>query len=152
MPPASRSRPGSSTATSAAAPVRRAAAPAATAGEAHGYWPAHAVANHALSGEAVLDTTTASLANPLFDWVGWDAALAGDLGVTTDQLPRLVPTGGEAGRIGGDGPPLASGCIDAMAEQLVAGADRPGDVLVLLGTTLIVWIVAGEAAEVPGYV
>ena len=31
-----------------------------------------------------------------------------------------------------------------MAEQLVAGADQPGDVLVLLGTTLIVWVVAGE--------
>jgi xylulokinase len=125
---------------------------ATTAGAAHGYWPAQAVANHALSGEAVLDTTTASLAHPLFDWVGWDATLAGELGVTTEQLPRLVPTGWEAGRVGGDGPPLASGCIDAMAEQLVAGADRPGDVLVLLGTTLIVWVVANEGAEVPGYV
>ena len=39
-----------------------------------------------------------------------------------------------------------------MAEQLVAGADQPGDVLVLLGTTLIVWVVAHEGAEVPGYV
>ena len=124
----------------------------ATNPDARGYWPAQAVANHALSGEAVLDTTTASLAHPLFDWVGWDAALAGELGVTTEQLPRLVPTGWEAGRVGGDGPSLASGCIDAMAEQLVAGADRPGDVLVLLGTTLIVWVVAAEGDEVPGYV
>jgi len=119
---------------------------------AHGFWPAQAVANHALSGEAVLDTTTAALAHPLFDWVGWDEQLAGDLGIRAEQLPRLVPTGWEAGRIGGDGPALASGCVDAMAEQLVAGADRPGDVLVLFGTTLIVWIVAAEAAEVPGYV
>ncbi len=125
---------------------------AATSGDAAGYWPAQAVANHALSGEAVIDTTTAALANPLFDWVGWDAALAADLGVTTAQLPRLVPTGWEAGRVGGDGPALASGCIDAMAEQLVAGADEPGDVLVLLGTTLIVWVVAEEPSEVPGYV
>ena len=39
-----------------------------------------------------------------------------------------------------------------MAEQLVAGADLPGDVLVLLGTTLIVWVVAHEGAEAPGYV
>jgi sugar (pentulose or hexulose) kinase len=119
---------------------------------AHGFWPAQSVANHALSGEAVLDTTTASLAHPLFDWVGWDEAVAAEVGVATSQLPRLVPTGWEAGRVGGDGPPLASGCVDAMAEQLVAGADRPGDVLVLLGTTLIVWIVASEGAEVPGYV
>lgn len=119
---------------------------------AHGYWPAQAVANHALAGEAVLDTTTASLAHPLFDFTGWDAAIVDDLGITTGQLPRLVPTGWECGKIDGDGPALASGCIDAMAEQLVAGADRPGDVLVLLGTTLIVWVVAHEGAEVPGYV
>jgi len=125
---------------------------AETSGDAHGYWPAQAVANHALSGEAVIDTTTAALANPLFDWVGWDEALAADLGVTTAQLPRLVPTGWEAGRVGGDGPALASGCIDAMAEQLVAGADQSGDVLVLLGTTLIVWVVTDEPSEVPGYV
>jgi xylulokinase len=124
----------------------------AAAPGAHGFWPAQAVANHALCGEAVLDTTTASLAHPLFDWVGWDEAVAHDLGISTAQLPRLVPTGWEAGRIGGDGPALASGCIDAMAEQLVAGADRAGDVLVLMGTTLIVWVVAQEGAEVPGYV
>jgi xylulokinase len=119
---------------------------------AHGFWPAQAVANHALAGEAVLDTTTASLAHPLFDYVQWDAAVAAELGIATSQLPRLVPTGWECGRIGGEGPALASGCIDAMAEQLVAGADRAGDVLVLLGTTLIVWVVAHEGAEVPGYV
>ena len=82
---------------------------AQTAPGAHGYWPAQAVANHALCGEAVLDTITAALANPLFDWVGWDAALAADLGITTEQLPRLVPTGWEAGRVGGDGPALGVG-------------------------------------------
>ncbi len=117
-----------------------------------GFWPAQAVANHALSGEAVLDTTTAALAHPLFDWVGWDAALASELGVRVEQLPRLVPTGWEAGRVGPDGPALASGCVDAFAEQLVAGADHDGDVLVLLGTTLIVWVVADHEATVPGYV
>ena len=51
---------------------------------------------------------------------------------------RSAQRGGSAD----DGPALASGCIDAFAEQLVAGADQPGDVLVLLGTTLIVWVVA----------
>jgi xylulokinase len=119
---------------------------------AHGFWPAQSVANHALAGEAVLDTTTASLAHPLFDFVKWDDDVATELGITADRLPRLVPTGWECGRVDGDGPALASGCIDAMAEQLVAGADRAGDVLVLLGTTLIVWVVAHEGADVPGYV
>jgi xylulokinase len=124
---------------------------AETAPDAHGFWPAQAVANHALSGDAVLDTTTAALAHPLFDWTGWDEALTGELGVRVDQLPRLVPTGWSAGRVGDDGPALASGCLDAFAEQLVAGAEDEGDVLVLLGTTLIVWVVGTSDVPVPGY-
>ncbi|HEX6312987.1 MAG TPA: FGGY family carbohydrate kinase, partial [Acidimicrobiia bacterium] len=35
---------------------------------AHGYWPAQAVANHALAGAAVLDTATAATAAGLLDW------------------------------------------------------------------------------------
>jgi xylulokinase len=118
---------------------------------AHGFWPAQSVANHALSGEAVLDTTTATLAVPLFDWTGWDDGVAADLGIRAGQLPRLVPTGAQAGRIAG-GAALASGCVDAFAEQLVAGADDEGDVLVLLGTTLLVWIVCPHELTVAGYV
>jgi xylulokinase len=114
--------------------------------EARGFWPAQAVANHSLGGVAVLDTATAATAYPLFDWTGWDESLASEVGITTDQLPRLVPTGWAGGNVGGpDGPVLASGCIDALAEQIVAGADGDGDVLVLLGTTLIVWVVVPES-------
>jgi len=120
--------------------------------DAAGYWPAQAVANHALAGEAVLDTTTAATAYPLFDWTGWDAEIAGDVGVRPDQLPKLAPTGFECGRVGGpDGPALGSGCIDAFAEQLVAGADEDGDVLVILGTTLIVWAVTSSDETVPDH-
>jgi len=120
--------------------------------DAAGYWPATAVANHALSGEAVLDSSTASTAFPLFDWTAWDPDVAGPLGVGIEQLPRLVPTAWEAGRVGGaDGPVLASGCIDALADQIVAGADDDGDVLVLLGTTLIVNSVSASHEPVEGY-
>jgi xylulokinase len=120
--------------------------------DAAGYWPAQAVANHALAGRPVLDTTTAATAYPLFDWTGWDAALAADVGVRPEQLPELAPTGAECARIGGaDGPALASGCIDAFAEQLVAGADDDGDVLVILGTTLIVWAVTSSEEPVPNH-
>jgi xylulokinase len=120
--------------------------------EAAGYWPAQAVANHALAGEPVLDTTTAATAYPLFDWTGWDPKLAGEVGVRTEQLPKLAPTGFECGRVGGaDGPALASGCIDAFAEQLVAGADDDGDVLIILGTTLIVWAVTSRDEPVPDH-
>jgi xylulokinase len=110
------------------------------------------VANHALAGEAVLDTTTAATAFPLFDWTGWDPKLAGEVGVRAEQLPTLAPTGAACGRVGGaDGPALASGCIDAFAEQLVAGADDDGDVLVILGTTLIVWAVTSSEEPVAGH-
>jgi len=119
--------------------------------DAAGLWPAQAVANHELAGEAVLDTSTASTAIPLFDFTGWDAALVEEIGARVEQLPRLVPTGWECGRVDGDGPALASGCIDAFAEQLVAGADDDGDVLVIFGTTLIVWAVTTSETEVPGY-
>jgi len=121
--------------------------------DAFGYWPAQSVANFALCGEAVLDTTTAVTTLPLFAWSGWDSEVAHSLGVREEQLPRLVPTGAAAGRLGPDGPVLASGCVDAFVEQLVAGADNDGDVLVMCGTTLIVWVVAPETSPpvAPGY-
>ena len=119
--------------------------------DAAGFWPAQATANHALCGEAVLDTATAATAFPLFDWTGWDADIAASAGARPEQFPRLVPNGWEASRVDGDGPPLAAGCVDALAEQIVAGADDEGDVLVILGTTLIVWAVTEREASVPGF-
>lgn len=116
-----------------------------------GLWPAQAVANYALSKEAVLDTATASTAMPLFDGSKWDSALIESAGARVEQFPSLAPTGAAIGRVGANGPFLASGCIDAFAEQLVAGADGVGDVLVILGTTLIVWAVVSDPISVPGY-
>jgi xylulokinase len=46
---------------------------------------------------------------------------------------------------------LEPGTIDALGEQVVAGADSDGDVLVICGTTLIVWVVVPEAVEIDGY-
>jgi xylulokinase len=120
--------------------------------DAFGFWPATAVANNALGGSPVLDTSTASTAYPLFDWVGWDSDLAKSLGVAVEALPELVPTAHACGRVGDvHGPVLASGCIDALADQIVAGADHEGDVLVLLGTTLIVNTITSKEDDVPGY-
>ena len=157
-----------STATSAAAPAscRRQATDDASGGflgyvrwlhetvpTAHGFWPAQSVANHALAGEAVLDTTTASLAHPLFDFTGWDAAVAGELGITTDQLPRLVPTGWECGqrrrrrsraRVGvhrRDGRAAGGGRRPAPATCSCCSAPRSS-----CGSS------PHEGAEVPGYV
>jgi xylulokinase len=122
--------------------------------EARGFWPAQAMANHALSGEALLDTVTAMTAVPLFDYVQWDAAVASEAGASADQLPRIVPGYQPAGRVldglGADGAALGGGTVDAFAEQLVAGADHDGDVLVICGATLITWAVIPEWREVDG--
>ncbi len=120
--------------------------------DAAAFWPATTMANHALAGEAVIDTTTASVAYPLFDWTTWDPEVAAAVGITVDQLPRLVPTGWSCGHIDGpDGPVLAPGCIDVLTDQIVSGANAVGDVLVLMGTTLIVNVVTPRHDRVPGH-
>jgi xylulokinase len=126
---------------------------AATAPDAAGYWPAPAVANHALAGEAVIDVATAATAFPLFDGTGWNPEACADRGATAEQMPRVETIGTAAGQVRGSGPVLGVGAIDAICEQILAGADREGEVLVMCGTTLIVWTIIGGVAEprqVPG--
>ena len=118
--------------------------------DAHGYWPAMAVANHALAGEAVVDNATASTCYPLFDGLGWDPAVCAECGTAGARMPRIEMTGKAAGRVRDTDAVLAAGAVDALCEQFVAGADSEGDVLVLCGTTLIVWITIPEYREVPG--
>ena len=123
---------------------------AAAAPDAAGFWPAQAVANHALSGEGAIDTVTAMTALPLFTGVEWDAEVAAAAGVSVEQLPRIVAGSEPVGRVTGTDVSLGGGTIDAFGEQLVAGADETGDVLVILGTTLITWAVIDDWREVPG--
>jgi xylulokinase len=110
--------------------------------DAHGYWPAAAVANHALAGEAIIDTATAATTYPLFDGDDW----------TEDpkRMPRVEVTGTAAGHVHGSNALLAAGGVDAVCEQMVAGADAEGDVLVQCGTTLIVWATSAGYRTVPG--
>ncbi|OBF60376.1 xylulose kinase [Mycobacterium sp. 852002-50816_SCH5313054-b] len=123
---------------------------AAEAPGAAGYWPAPAVANHALAGEAVMDLATAATAFPLFDGTGWNEAACAERGAAVEQMARVATIGTAAGQLPGTGAVLGIGAIDALCEQIVAGADRDGDVLVLCGTTLIVWNTIPEARQVPG--
>jgi xylulokinase len=118
--------------------------------DARGYWMAQAVANHALSGRAIVSTTVAATANPLFDWTSWDADLLAECGVRADQMPEIGVSGQALADVHGRaGCVLEGGTIDAMAEQIVAGCEDAGDILVICGTTLIVWAVIEEAAQVP---
>ncbi|WP_297597590.1 FGGY-family carbohydrate kinase [Mycobacterium sp.] len=123
---------------------------AARAPGAAGYWPAPAVANHALAGQAVIDIATAATAFPLFDGTGWDPAACAERGANVEQMPRVESMGAVVGQVHGSGAALATGAVDALCEQIVAGADRDGDVLVMCGTTLIVWTTISEARQMPG--
>ncbi|WP_242657492.1 FGGY family carbohydrate kinase, partial [Mycobacterium intracellulare] len=70
---------------------------AAQAPDAAGYWPAPAVANHALAGDAVIDIATAATAFPLFDGTGWDPAACAERGARVEQMPRVESMGAVVG-------------------------------------------------------
>lgn len=115
-----------------------------------GYWPAPAVANRALGGQPVIDIATAATAFPLFDGTAWDGGACAERGASAEQMPGVAGMGTAVGQVRGTDAALAVGTIDALCEQLVAGADRDGDVLVMCGTTLIVWVTVPQVCQVPG--
>jgi len=108
---------------------------------AHGYWPAQAVANRSLGGAPAVDWAVALTSAPLYGADGWDGQICAECGARPEQLPTVEVPGAPIGRSGKDGPLLTAGTVDVWCEQLVAGADEDGDVLVICGTTLIVWAV-----------
>lgn len=118
--------------------------------DARGYWPAQAVANRALGGPGVVDLIMAFIASPLYGPDGWDPDLCAACGVRPAQLPLVEDPGAAVGRIGGDpdGPVLAAGTADVWCENLVAGVAAPGDVHVIVGSTLVVWAM-DDAARTP---
>jgi xylulokinase len=118
--------------------------------DAFGYWPAQAVANYALAGEPVLDGASAFATTPLYGLDGWDAAVIAETGARPEQFPRVVGNGQPVGTVRGTDITLGASAVDAMGEQIVAGADEVGDVLVILGTTLIPWVVVEGQPVVAG--
>jgi xylulokinase len=124
-----------------------------------GYWPAQAVANASLGGEGITDLASAFAAGPLFDGSGWDPAVCASAGLSPGQLPRVAVFGEPIGKVDvatiGDVARsevvLGAGSVDGLCEQLVAGALDDGDVLVGLGSTLVVWLtVPGWPDQPPG--
>src|SRR5580658_2269878 len=117
---------------------------------ARGYWPAQAVANYALGRVPAIDTGTAICMGSMRQGIGWNPDALAKLGVTEEQLPHVVNMGEPAGTVTGTDAVLAAGTVDALCDQIVSGADRAGDVLVIFGATLIVWAVVDEWVEAPG--
>src|SRR5579872_2388011 len=115
-----------------------------------GYWPAQAVADFALAGEPAIDTAMAMSLGDLRSGDGWNLELLGQIGVTPEQMPTVVPMAEAAGTVRGTGAVLAPGTVDALCDQLVSGAVHTGDVLVICGATLVVWAVVDDWIEAPG--
>ncbi|MGN6475073.1 MAG: xylulokinase [Mycobacteriales bacterium] len=114
---------------------------------AHGYWTAPAVAAAALGGSPTIDFGTAFALSPLWDG-DWKADALAEVGVRAEQMPPVQSDDGPVGSI--RGAVHGAGMADAWSEATVAGINSPGDVMVICGTTLIVWCVAAQHAEVPG--
>jgi xylulokinase len=106
--------------------------------DAHAYWTAPAVAQAALGGSPAIDYGTAFALAPLWDGT-WQADQLAEIGARPEQMPLLAADTDVAGHI--RGAPHGAGMADAWAESMVAGINSPGDVLVICGTTLIVWCV-----------
>ncbi len=117
-----------------------------------GYWPCQAVASNALCGVPAVDSATATSFGALFDRGRWDRDALAELGIEERQLSVVTPLGQSAGTVTGSSTKVGGGSIDAFCEQMVAGADRPGDVLAIFGATLIVWVVSEEWREIPGLI
>ena len=121
-------------------------------------WPAQAVANHALCGVGAIDTSTAMTMTPLYGIEGWDTEVLEILGLSSISFPVTCPgqtpiprnTSQRATSIIGATTAISGGTIDALAEQTVADAHAIGDVLVVCGTTLIIWGLTNEWREVEG--
>lgn len=99
-----------------------------------------------LTGEYVLDHHTASQSDPLYDvrghcWIDeWVPEIVGGL-----DMPRLVWPQEVVGRLTAEaaeetgvpvGTPVSAGTIDAWAEAFSAGVRKPGDLMLMYGSTL----------------
>ena len=100
---------------------------------------------HRLTGAMVIDAHTASHFNPIFDrsTIGWSDRYAD--GITSiDRLPAIGWPSDVAGVVTAEaaaatglpaGVPVAVGTIDALAEGISVGIARPGDLMVMYGST-----------------
>jgi xylulokinase len=120
--------------------------------DARGYWPCQAVATNALSGLPAIDTAVTASMGSLHMSGRWNADVLGAVGVDESQLPMVVPMGMSAGTLPGTDTVVTGGTIDALCDQIVAGASEIGDVLVIFGATLIAWAVTDQWLTIPGLV
>ena len=99
-----------------------------------------------LTGEYILDHHSASQCTPMYDTGkhDWHAPFADRL-IQSLNLPRLVWPGDIVGHVNKvasgltgipTGTPVIGGTIDAWSEALSVGAQNPGDLMLMYGTTM----------------
>jgi xylulokinase len=112
-----------------------------------------------LTGEYVIDHYTAANFSPLYlvDELDWSDALADDI-IALEKLPRLAWSteivGGitpQAARETGlaEGTPVTAGTVDAAAEALSVGVGRPGDMMVMYGSTIFIIALTDDRVRDP---
>ena len=114
---------------------------------------------HRLTGSTWIDAHTASHWNPLFDRtsIGWSERFAD--GITAiDRLPPIGWPTDVAGTVTAEasaatglpvGVPVAVGTVDALAEGVSVGVARPGDLMIMYGSTTF-FILVTEAPVAAG--
>ena len=130
-----------------------------------------------LTGEVVIDHYTAANFSPLYDvqLQSWTDDLAGDI-LPLNKLPRLLWSNEIAGQITeraaketglAPGTPVTAGTIDAAAEAFSVGVEKPGDMMMMYGSTIFIilrtqsrvtdpriwyapWLFEGEHASLAG--
>jgi xylulokinase len=110
-----------------------------------------------LTGECVIDHYSAASFSPLYliDRQGWSTELAPDI-IEIDRLPKVMWTTDIAGHVTGKaarstglakGTPVIVGTIDAAAEALSVGVVRPGDMMVMYGSTIFTIMLSKNRIE-----
>lgn len=113
-----------------------------------------------LTGGYVLDHHSASQSDPLYDLSAqaWITDLAAEIAPGL-ELPRLLWPTEVAGQVTAaaaaatglaKGTPVTVGTIDAWAEAVSVGATRPGDVMLMYGTTMFLTRVVEQPVVHPG--
>lgn len=124
-----------------------------------GWYMASSFACARLSGAYVLDHHSASQCDPLYDLEagGWAEDWADEVAPGV-PLPRLVwpaevvgeVTSGAAAETGlPAGTPVVAGTVDAWAEAVSAGVRRPGDLMLMYGSTMFLVQVARAPSSTP---
>lgn len=119
----------------------------------------HSYAVAKLTGEYVLDQHTASQCDPLFDVQAndWATDWAGDICAEV-PLPRLAWPSDIVGTITEraaaqtglrKGTPVCAGTVDATAEAFSVGVRRPGDLMLMYGSTMFLLQISEKLTSHP---